>query len=234
MAETIETSSKSGMLNSDSLYVLLSLKPKELVRSGDAFFEAAWITREEGIKVIEAKNRIEEELKVLQRRLTNAFMEYRVEKGEPLYPDGNRSLRFTYGYVKGYSPRDAVYYEPFSSFRGILEKNTDKKPFNMPEHLKALLKNDNLEKWKMKKLGFIPVNFLSNNDTTGGSSGSPVLDSEGNLAGVLFDGNYEALTSDYKFDEEKNRCISVDIRYILMITELYEVTDILEEINPDK
>jgi hypothetical protein len=140
-------------------------------------------------------------------------------KGQGMYPDANGTIRFTFGRVEGYQPRDAVYYNPFTTLRGIDEKNTDVEPFNMPEKLKSLHQEKNLGRWVHPKLNDVPVAFLHKCDITGGNSGSPVLNAWGELVGIVFDGNYEAMNSDWQYDTRLQRAISVDIRFVLFVTE---------------
>ena len=146
-------------------------------------------------------------------------------KGTGLYPDANSTLRFTYGNVAGYEPADAVWYEPFTTLKGVIEKNTGKIPFNMPAKLETLYKNRDFGQWMDPELNDIPVNFLNRCDITGGNSGSAVMNAKGELIGLAFDGNYEAMTSDWQYDYDMQRTISVDIRYVMFITEKFADAD---------
>ncbi len=151
----------------------------------------------------------------LQPEYIKAIKDYK--KGEILYPDANRTLRLTYGTVRGYSPRDAVWYKYITSLTGVMEKDTGKPPFDAPEKLKKLYKSDIAKKYYDKNINDVPVDFLADTDITGGNSGSPVMDKYGNLVGVAFDGNYESMSSDYLYSDKLTRTISVDIRYFLFI-----------------
>ena len=142
-------------------------------------------------------------------------------KGSGLYPDANRTLRFSYGQIKGYSPSDAVWYQPFTTLKGVIDKNTGVEPFDVPEGLSELYNSKNFGMWKDDELNDVPVAFTHLCDLTGGSSGSPVMNARGELIGVVFDGNYEAMISDWQFDYQLQRAISVDIRYVLFITEKF-------------
>jgi len=142
-------------------------------------------------------------------------------KKQPLYPDANGTIRFTYGNVMGYSPRDAVYYKPFTTLTGVIEKDTGEFPFDVPEKLKELYAAKDYGKWKDPVLGDVPVAFLHQCDITGGNSGSPAMNAKGELIGIAFDGNYEALTGDWEFNPEIQRTISVDIWYVLFITQKF-------------
>jgi hypothetical protein len=136
-----------------------------------------------------------------------------------LYPDANRTLRFTYGEIKGYQPRDAVRYDYVTTLRGVIEKDTGQEPFDVPQALKTLAAKRNFGAYLSPTLGDVPVAFLSTCDITGGNSGSPILNGRGELVGVVFDGNYEGLGSDYVYNPALSRAISVDIRYVLFVTE---------------
>jgi len=139
-----------------------------------------------------------------------------------IYPDANFTPRLTYGTVKGYSPRDAVWYEPLTSGKGVLEKYTGKWPFDMPEKLLRLLQDRSYpDRFNDSNLHDVPVNFLHTTDITGGNSGSPVMDGRGRFIGIAFDGNWESIVADWVFIPEITRSISVDARYILFILREY-------------
>jgi hypothetical protein len=125
-----------------------------------------------------------------------------------------------------------VWYEPFTTLKGAIEKNTGESPFNLPQELLALAKNKNYGNWFDAQLNDVPVDFLSKLDDTGGSSGSPVMNADGEIIGIAFDGNYEAMTSDWQYDDDLQRGISVDIRYVLFVTEKLAGADfILKELG---
>ena len=137
----------------------------------------------------------------------------------PSYPDANFTIRLTYGNVKSYNPRDAVRYNFYTTTDGILEKeNPEDREFNVPAKLKELIQKKDFGRYAMKD-GTMPVCFLTTNDITGGNSGSPVINGEGQLIGAAFDGNWESLSGDINFDNNLQRCIAVDIRYVLFILE---------------
>lgn len=143
-----------------------------------------------------------------------------MQNGKPIYPDANFTMRLTYGTVKDYLPRDAVKYDYITTEQGILAKEDKNNPeeFFLDKKFKTLLQT--------KKFGdygdtSLIVNFISDNDITGGNSGSPVIDANGDLIGLAFDGNWEAMSSDYIFESDMQRCINVDIRYILFVVDKY-------------
>ena len=136
--------------------------------------------------------------------------------GQPSYPDANFTMRLSYGQVLPYSPKDGLVYNYFTTSDGILEKeNPDDPEFIVPAKLKELLLNKDFGRYADPADGKLHVCFLTNNDITGGNSGSPVMDGDGNLIGLAFDGNWEAMSSDVLFEPELQRCICVDIRYVL-------------------
>ena len=143
------------------------------------------------------------------------------KKGQPSYPDANFTMRLTYGTVKGYSPKDAVIYRHYTTLDGVMEKeDPDQWEFVVPAKLKELWKNKDFGEYAMAD-GKMPVAFLSNNDITGGNSGSPIMNSRGELIGLAFDGNWESMSSDVMFEPDLQRCINVDIRYVLFIVDKF-------------
>lgn len=137
------------------------------------------------------------------------------------YPDANRTLRFTYGEVKGYVPHDAAIYLPFTTLAGVVEKDTGREPFNVPEKLKQLYRTRDFGSYTSTDGANIPVNFLSTTDIIGGNSGSPIMNGRGEQVGIIFDGNYEGLGNDFFYNEAKGRSIAVDIRYVLFLTDKF-------------
>ena len=148
------------------------------------------------------------------------------------YPDANGTMRLNYGVVKGYAPDGDIYYEPFTALRGVAEKHTGIPPFNCPDRILELAAQDNRGPYFFEAIGDVPVNILTTHDSTGGNSGSPVLNGRGEIVGCLFDGNYEAMTSDFTFMPDLTRSISVDIRYVLYVADRVDGADnVLEELG---
>lgn len=143
------------------------------------------------------------------------------KKGEPSYPDANFTMRYTYGKVGGYSPKDAVVYKHYTTLDGVMEKeDPDNWEFVVPEKLKELWKNKDYGQYGTAE-GDMVTCFLSNNDITGGNSGSPIMNARGELIGLAFDGNWESMSSDVMFEPDLQRCINVDIRYVLFIVDKF-------------
>ena len=150
----------------------------------------------------------------------------------PSYPDANFTMRLTYGNVKSYSPRDAVHYDYYTTTDGILEKeNPEDREFVVPAKLKELIQKKDFGRYAMAD-GTMPVCFLTTNDITGGNSGSPVINGEGQLIGTAFDGNWESLSGDINFNNDLQRCIALDIRYVLFILDkLGNCSHLIKEMN---
>ena len=154
-----------------------------------------------------------------RKAYTGGLLEW--HKGEPSYPDANFTMRLTYGTVRGYSPKDAVIYRYYTTLDGVMEKeDPDNWEFVVPARLKELYEAGDFGPYAMPD-GKMPVAFLSNNDITGGNSGSPVLNADGDLLGLAFDGNWESMSSDVMFEPDLQRCINVDIRYVLFIIDKF-------------
>ncbi len=140
-------------------------------------------------------------------------------KNTDFIPDANSTLRLTYGYIKGYSPRDALYSSPITTLDGVIEKSYLGGDYEIPRELKELFDTKDFGQFYNKELNSIPVGLLYNMDTTGGNSGSPILDANGRLVGVNFDRAFEATINDFAWNKDYSRSIGVDIRYILWITQ---------------
>jgi hypothetical protein len=147
------------------------------------------------------------------------------------YPDANFTMRLTYGTVNGYFPSDAVYYEYYTTMDGIMQKEDPNNwEFIVPEKLKELYYANDFGPYAMGDK--MPVCFLTNHDITGGNSGSPVINGNGELVGLAFDGNWEAMSGDIAFEPELQRTINVDIRYVLFIIDKFAgATNLIDEMT---
>jgi hypothetical protein len=180
-------------------------------------------------KLREARQRREGALSKLSALLVDVKQQYQKTN---FIPDANSTLRFTFGRIKGFSPVDATYYKPITTLTGVIEKTTGKDPYATPQKVLDLYKAKDFGRYRNAKLKDVPVAILYDMDTTGGNSGSPVLDARGELVGVNFDRAYEATINDYAWSESYSRSIAVDIRYVLWVTEKVGGADhILEEIG---
>jgi hypothetical protein len=146
------------------------------------------------------------------------------------YPDANSTIRLTYGTVQPYSPADAVNYNYYTTLKGVMEKEDESNPteFAVPAQLKKLYNTSNYGRYAdftdvtdKDNPGHINTCFLTTNDITGGNSGSPVLNANGELIGLAFDGNWEAMSGDVVFEPELQRCINIDARYVLFVIDKF-------------
>ncbi len=170
----------------------------------------------------------------LNREFTHALYQMRLEKGVAQYPDANSTMRITFGSVGGYSPRDGITLDWRTTPAGIMEKyNPADYDFTLDERQLGLYAAGDWGRWGFGADGLnMNVNFLTDNDITGGNSGSPVLNSRGELIGLAFDGNKESLSSDLWCEADYNKCVCVDIRWILWTLDKYAGMErIIEEIG---
>ncbi|MCQ2142660.1 MAG: S46 family peptidase, partial [Bacteroidales bacterium] len=159
--------------------------------------------------------------KIMALRKTYTEGDLKKTKREPSYPDANFTMRLTYGHVLPYSPKDAVLYRHYTTLKGVMEKeDPDNWEFVVPEKLKEIYRTGDFGRYAMDN-GEMPACFLTNNDITGGNSGSPVMNADGELIGLAFDGNWESMSSDVMFEPDLQRCICVDIRYVLLIIDKF-------------
>ncbi|HUP12453.1 MAG TPA: S46 family peptidase, partial [Niastella sp.] len=167
------------------------------------------------------------------RLYLKGIMQMDTVKAKKMYPDATFTMRVSFGNVKSYAPRDAVKYDYVTTMKGILEKY---KPgdyeFDLPEKLLEVAKKKDFGQYIDKQRNDLVVGFITTNDITGGNSGSPVIDASGNLIGLAFDGNYEALSHKIAFDPVYNRTICVDVRYVLWcIDKLGGATNLINELK---
>ncbi|MBI5216317.1 MAG: S46 family peptidase [Ignavibacteriae bacterium] len=179
---------------------------------------------------------VQEELNTLDARISTLlrlYVEVKLKwKGTEQYPDANRTLRFSYGGVKLYTPRNSVLYNYYTTFGGMMEKeDVENDIFSVPPHLHSLWVNKNLS-YTEPATNDVPLAFITNTDISGGNSGSPMLNGKGELIGVAFDGNWEGMAGDYLYQEQYNRTISVDARFILFYLDKYTgAQNILNELT---
>jgi hypothetical protein len=188
--------------------------PERLAARRDPMLELAAALRRD----LDEKERRDEEVQGAMLRLRPVYVEW-LEKvrGGRLYPDANGTLRVSFGRVAGYSPRDSVVYGAQTTLSGVLQKRTGANPFDPPAPLLAATAGKRLGPYVDPDLRDVPVDFLSEGDITNGSSGSATLNARGELCGLAFDGNYEAMGSDYLVTPSVTRTIHVDTRYMLWV-----------------
>ena len=195
----------------------------------------AWVN----LCYVDSLKRLSAKMESLYKIYMQGLMEYAKSTGKPalgkkiFYPDANSTLRVAYGKVAGYSPSDAIYYKPVSTLTGIMEKdNPDIYDYDVPQRLRELYAAGDFGKWNVE--GSIPVAFIATNHTSGGNSGSPMLNAEGQLVGVNFDRVWEGTMSDVVFDPDFCRNISLDIRYVLFLLDKYAGAQwLLDELTID-
>ncbi len=150
------------------------------------------------------------------------LQEWAADKNKAMYPDANFTMRLTYGQILGYQPADGASYHYYTTTKGILAKEDANNPeFVVPEKLKSLIEKGDYGRYIDTKTGKMHVAFISNNDITGGNSGSPVFNAKGEVIGLAFDGNWEAMSGDIIFEPNLQRCINVDIRYVLWVMDKF-------------
>jgi len=215
----VDEAYKNSKLN-DPAYAksLCSMTSKELEALNDPFIRMAQAMYPMSEEINETTRLFGVRVGEIRKQYLDALYEW---KGMSLYPDANGTIRFTYGPVRGYDPADAVTYHPFTTLKGMVAKNTGEEPFNAPAGLIDLYNKKDYGRWTDPEFKEVPLAFTLMADITGGNSGSPVMNARGEIVGVVFDGNYEAMISDWQYDYDIQRAIAVDIRYVLFITEKY-------------
>lgn len=204
-------------------------KKADLAKSTDPMIKLALALRPMYVAAETRAKSYEGAMSVLRPRYFEALQQLR---GAVLAPDANGTLRVTYGTVRGYRPSaEAPIYKPFTTISEMVAKATDKAPFHAPAKFVDAARAKKFGKYTSEALGEVPVDFLSDVDTTGGNSGSATMNSKGELVGLLFDGNYESMAADVVFLPEITRSIHVDFRYVQWVLDVDGADNVLKELG---
>lgn len=201
--------------------------------SSDPFIKYAVAMYDTDIAQEQEDKELSGQYQIVRPSYMEALIAYQESLGQAVYADANSSLRVTYGNVKGYSPKDGLFATPFTSLEGKLAKYVaGDEEFDMTAKERSAISVKNYGRYYNKNLGSVPLNFLSTVDTTGGNSGSPTLNANAQLVGLLFDGVYESIISDWDFDQKISRSIHLDSRYMLWVMEHVSGADnLIEEMD---
>lgn len=207
---------KSAVTNKDAMQAMLLKTPAEIMN--DPVVKFVQEASAQRTFVNSENDKINGTLNKLLAQFVDAKAAF---KNKGFIPDANSTLRLTYGHVKGYSPADATYYKPITTLDGVIEKSYLGEDYAIPPTLKDLYEKKDFGQFYSKKSKGLPVAMLYDMDTTGGSSGSPVLNAYGEIVGVNFDRAYGATVNDYAWNEAYSRSIAVDMRYVLWVTQKF-------------
>lgn len=203
----------------------MNKSPEDFRKSDDPFIKLAVALYDHDREHEKKGKRTAGELQALRPKYMEAIISYNKSLDKPVYADANSTLRITFGNVLGESPQDGLVYKPFTTLQGITAKDTGEEPFNAPKAELKLIANKDYGPYELKPINSVPVNFLANLDITGGNSGSPAMNAKGELVGLLFDGTYESINSDWDFDVCTTRTIAVDVRYMLWVMDKLDGAD---------
>lgn len=226
LPETVETLYQHSTLDQTAARLgWMAQDSAAFEQSTDAFIQLAVKLHDTGMALENRRKEVDGNLERVIPQYMQAVIAWKKSQGKPVYPDANSTLRVSYGKVAPYTPRDGISKGPFTTVEGIAAKHTGSAPFNAPQKLLAAIKEQRYGGFKDATLGTVPVNFLSSADTTGGNSGSAVLNKNGELIGLNFDSTYESITKDWYFDQAITRAIHVDIRYLLWVMQEIDGAD---------
>lgn len=214
---------KTKLLDEKGIAKALKLKPKKLDKSKDPWLKASSVVLPLMEDIDEREKAYEGAMSKLRPLYIAALREF---SPTPLAPDANGTLRVTYGTVRGYQPTpDAETYFPFTKLSEMVAKQTGEHPFDAPDRILEAAKAEDFGPYADEAVGEVPVNFLADLDITGGNSGSATLNARGELIGLVFDGNYESIASDWLFEPAVTRSIHVDFRYVMWIMDAVDDAD---------
>ncbi|MFB2733971.1 S46 family peptidase [Shewanella mangrovisoli] len=226
LAKTLDKMyAKTELGNKDVRLAWMEKSVDDFKASKDPFIQFAVAMYDTNMSEEKKEKELDGELMKVRPQYMDAIIAYNREQGKPVYADANSSLRVTVGHVKGYEPKDGLVAKPFTRLEGILQKDTGVDPFDAPKKQLELIKQKQYGDYYVKAIDSVPVNFLSTLDTTGGNSGSPTLNGRAELVGLLFDGVYESIIGDWAYDDNINRSIQVDSRYMLWVMKYLDNAD---------
>lgn len=224
-----EVVNNSKILNKDFFNELIDLEMEELIKIDDPVIQFAIAMKDQRELVENEMDKFDGAESKLYPQLSEVKKRY---DSRSFIPDANSTLRLTYGYIKGYKKADALICTPISTLDGIIEKSFLGADYAIPDKLRTLYREKDFGRFYDKKVGGVPVAILYNTDTTGGSSGSPVLNANGELIGVNFDRAFEATINDFAWNNAYSRSIGVDIRYVLwVVSKLSGANNLLSEMG---
>lgn len=226
LAKTLDKMyAKTELGNKDVRLAWMEKSVDDFKASKDPFIQFAVAMYDTNMSEEKKEKELDGELMKVRPQYMDAIIAYNREQGKPVYADANSSLRVTVGHVKGYEPKDGLVAKPFTRLEGIVQKDTGVDPFDAPKKQLDLIKQKQYGDFYVKAIDSVPVNFLSTLDTTGGNSGSPTLNGRAELVGLLFDGVYESIIGDWAYDDNINRSIQVDSRYMLWVMKYLDNAD---------